>query len=446
MHSEDVRNSVAVVAASKWAGSFGASWDFDALEVAKLTGNCSVIFAGERALVDGVPTIDDDSQPKDVLSVGKDIARRWIREIHSRYQPNAYHNETHAATVAHICVYLAHVSGWAKLADPVQLCSLVIAAFAHDVGHFGRNNMFCNKSWNTQSLIWNDRSVLENMHAAILFSMTTGPADIFDCLDTESRTSMRQMILRFILATDIKEHFSFMSKLHSASADPKFLVPPSDDDEKKVHDQFEDNVIMGGELLIKTADIAHSLLPWKMHREWSFRVNIEFWEQGDEEQALGLPISPLCDRRDVKLASGQNFFIREFGMKMLTESKKMMKPDSPHLKDFTRMLEEGENNVLQWKAEEKTVDPITLSLAVIREKFGQPASEVYYPYQFDVDQTGIVLSTQESVIMAASTKPARYCKVPEVKVPELKIGSSSARGSIAAEAPVARLSLIAEAP
>ena len=47
---------------------------------------------------------------------------------------------------------------------------------------------------------------------------------------------------------------------------------------------------------IKFADLGHCLKPWGLHREWSERVTEEFWRLGDREKALGVDVSPLCDR------------------------------------------------------------------------------------------------------------------------------------------------------
>merc|ERR1712241_481000 len=33
-----------------------------------------------------------------------------------------------------------------------------------------------------------------------------------------------------------------------------------------------------------------------MHEKWAHRLLMEFYQQGDEEQSLGLPISPMCER------------------------------------------------------------------------------------------------------------------------------------------------------
>lgn len=47
---------------------------------------------------------------------------------------------------------------------------------------------------------------------------------------------------------------------------------------------------------IKFADLGHCLKPWPLHKEWSERVNEEFWRLGDREKAMHVPVSPLCDR------------------------------------------------------------------------------------------------------------------------------------------------------
>jgi len=334
--------------------------------------------------------------------------RTWIRSVHCRYQPMAYHNEAHAAQVAHICVYLSHVSGWKNIANPVQITALVVAAFGHDVGHFARTNLFCAKTWNTISMLWNDRSVLENMHAAICFSLITGEADIFECLETEVRSKLRSMIVRFILATDIKEHHSFMSKFHAAISDPEFLLSPDENADDAALVRFEENVIMGGELLIKTADIAHSLLPWQMHREWSYRVNCEFLEQGDEEASLGLPLSPLCDRSNVKLASGQAFFIGHFGKGMMQEFSELVPKDSDMYAIVEKCLALGDANIDKWKTEEQMVDASKDTLEIILDRCGRPSVDRLYPYHFPKDEVLARVSTAQCLTEVSVMKPHRY--------------------------------------
>lgn len=61
---------------------------------------------------------------------------------------------------------------------------------------------------------------------------------------------------------------------------------------------------------LKAADLNHAFMPWDQHLAWSFRVTEEFYQQGDEEERRGLPISPLCSRSELpELPRGQAGFI-----------------------------------------------------------------------------------------------------------------------------------------
>lgn len=62
-------------------------------------------------------------------------------------------------------------------------------------------------------------------------------------------------------------------------------------------------------MVIKLADINGPCKAHDIHRQWTARIAEEFYEQGDEEAALGLPISPYMDRRTPALARLQESFI-----------------------------------------------------------------------------------------------------------------------------------------
>ena len=50
-------------------------------------------------------------------------------------------------------------------------------------------------------------------------------------------------------------------------------------------------------IAVKFADLGHALKPFHLHKAWTVRVTSEFWALGDREKALGVPVSPLCDRQ-----------------------------------------------------------------------------------------------------------------------------------------------------
>ncbi len=53
--------------------------------------------------------------------------------------------------------------------------------------------------------------------------------------------------------------------------------------------------ILSLQMALKCADLGHLAAPLDVHLKWVRALEAEFFQQGDEERAAGLPISPLCD-------------------------------------------------------------------------------------------------------------------------------------------------------
>ena len=64
-------------------------------------------------------------------------------------------------------------------------------------------------------------------------------------------------------------------------------------------------------MCIKAGDLSHACLGWEHHARWSYLVCSEFYAQGDDEESLSRPKSPLCDREKhlSGFAKGQAGFI-----------------------------------------------------------------------------------------------------------------------------------------
>lgn len=63
------------------------------------------------------------------------------------------------------------------------------------------------------------------------------------------------------------------------------------------------------QMCIKIADVNGPLKNKELHLQWTEGIVNEFYEQGDEEATLGLPISPFMDRSAPQLAKLQESFI-----------------------------------------------------------------------------------------------------------------------------------------
>ncbi|KJH45158.1 hypothetical protein DICVIV_08800 [Dictyocaulus viviparus] len=71
----------------------------------------------------------------------------------------------------------------------------------------------------------------------------------------------------------------------------------------------ESDRLLMAKMVIKMADINSPTKPYSLHRQWTERICEEFYEQGDEERRLGMPITQYMDRNDAQVAKLQDSFI-----------------------------------------------------------------------------------------------------------------------------------------
>ncbi|XP_054827416.1 cGMP-inhibited 3',5'-cyclic phosphodiesterase 3B isoform X2 [Eublepharis macularius] len=216
---------------------------------------------------------------------------KYFQALENGYRDIPYHNRIHATDVLHAVWYLttrpipgfqqmhshstersdidvdnelpsqvAYISSksciivdenYGSLASNIpalELMALYVAATMHDYDHPGRTNAFLVATNAPQAVLYNDRSVLENHHAASAWSLflSLPEYNFLPCLDHVQFKRFRFLVIEAILATDLKKHFDFLA---------------------------------------------------------------EFNAKGDEEASLGLPISPFMDRHSPQLAKLQESFI-----------------------------------------------------------------------------------------------------------------------------------------
>ena len=102
-----------------------------------------------------------------------------------------------------------------------------------------------------------------------------------------------------ILSTDIAKHFEHVGLLRAKL---------NANTETNLSDQEERVFLM--KVLIKCADIGHAAKTKNLHEKWSAKVCEEFFNQGDEEKKLGLPVSMNFDRETTEIAKSQAGFLQ----------------------------------------------------------------------------------------------------------------------------------------
>ena len=57
--------------------------------------------------------------------------------------------------------------------------------------------------------------------------------------------------------------------------------------------------------MVHCADLSNPTKPREVYVKWVGRIMEEFFQQGDKERALGLDMSPMCDRENATIAKSQ---------------------------------------------------------------------------------------------------------------------------------------------
>ncbi|XP_066120677.1 cGMP-inhibited 3',5'-cyclic phosphodiesterase 3A isoform X1 [Saccopteryx bilineata] len=182
----------------------------------------------------------------------------------------------------------------------LELMALYVAAAMHDYDHPGRTNAFLVATGAPQAVLYNDRSVLENHHAAAAWNlfMSRPEYNFLVNLDHVEFKHFRFLVIEAILATDLKKHFDFVAKLNAKVNDDVGIDWTNENDR-----------LLVCQMCIKLADINGPAKCKELHLQWTEGIVNEFYEQGDEEASLGLPISPFMDRSAPQLANLQESFI-----------------------------------------------------------------------------------------------------------------------------------------
>jgi hypothetical protein len=97
-----------------------------------------------------------------------------------------------------------------------------------------------------------------------------------------------------VLATDPSRHFTDLAKFKSMFTS------------RKVDDSNKMPLL---DMIMHAADISNPTRPWHLCKRWAELVLQEFFNQGDREKELDLPVSYLCDRTQVVIGSSQTGFI-----------------------------------------------------------------------------------------------------------------------------------------
>lgn len=262
----------------------------------------------------------EEFQLIDRFQIPREKLRNLLTDINQNYKKNPYHNFRHAFDVTQTVYLILTNANAASLLGYLEIMAILVAALMHDLGHPGVNNVFQVSTGSQLALTYNDKSVLENYHCSMAFSLLRKPENnIFCNLTQEQCQQVRTMIISSILATDLVLHMEIMGKWNAC------IVAGFAKDNKDHR-----NLLL--QIILKCADIANPAKNFAQAKHWAIMVQEEFFAQGDKEKEKNLPVSPFMDRDKPALPRMQINFI-EYLVQPLFSSLRTLMPDLSKLCD-----------------------------------------------------------------------------------------------------------------
>ncbi|KAI9033367.1 hypothetical protein DFJ74DRAFT_652228 [Hyaloraphidium curvatum] len=198
-----------------------------------------------------------------------------------------YHNLGHATAVTHGMYMLAKRYGLRKLfKDDLEVFSLVLACFCHDLDHRGLSNAYL-KTTNSFLSGYFSHSIMEEHHANFAVSILTAPdCDILENLSVEDFKHVLHMTRANIISTDLSVFFSRKAQLTELITTGTLDID---------HDKPQRRMIRG--LLMNCCDLMAMTKPFLTVIRVVDVIFKEFFTEGDKTKSQGLaPSSELMDR------------------------------------------------------------------------------------------------------------------------------------------------------
>uniref|UniRef100_A0A670KL41 Phosphodiesterase n=1 Tax=Podarcis muralis TaxID=64176 RepID=A0A670KL41_PODMU len=296
-------------------------WGLDVFKISE--------YSGHRPLTVVMYSIFQERDLLKSFQIPADTFITFMMTLEDHYHADvAYHNNIHAADVAQSTHVLLSMPALEAVFTDLEILAAIFAAAIHDVDHPGVSNQFLINTNSELALMYNDASVLENHHLAVGFKLLQEEnCDIFQNISKKQRQSLRKMAIDMVLATDMSKHMNLL-------ADLKTMV-----ETKKVTslgvlllDNYSDRIQVL-QNIVHCADLSNPTKPLELYRQWTDRIMVEFFHQGDREREKGMEISPMCDKHNASIEKSQVGFIDYIAHPLWETWADLVHPDAQEILD-----------------------------------------------------------------------------------------------------------------
>ncbi|XP_029438018.1 cGMP-inhibited 3',5'-cyclic phosphodiesterase B isoform X2 [Rhinatrema bivittatum] len=249
------------------------NWNFPIFDLMEKTGGkCG------RILSQVTYTLFQDAGLMEIFKIPSREFMNYFRALENGYRDIPYHNRTHATDVLHAVWYLT--------TRPIPGFPQIHSDHA------------------TESDTDSDSGISPGRIAYIFSKSCTITDDSYGCLSSNI-PALELMALYVAAAMHDYDHPGRTNAFLVATNAPQV----SDVNSHGVEWNNENDRLLVCQVCIKLADINGPAKGRDLHLKWTEGIVNEFYEQGDEEASLGLPISPFMDRSSPQLAKLQESFI-----------------------------------------------------------------------------------------------------------------------------------------
>jgi len=266
------------------------SWNFDVFKVSTLCNGrpLQIIF---HYILHARGFLKEFKIPTNVLE-------NFMEAVETGYHNVPYHNNLHAADVLQ-SLHIFFQCGIKNMVPDLLQFAGYLAATVHDLGHRGLTNDFLISARDPAAIMYNDRSVNENVHLASAFRLLVqDELNILGGLTKEQFLLVRSQCIDMIFATDMAVHSALLNEFDAEC----------DNNQMGGGSVFSNQTLLM-KFVLHAADLSNLLCPLHVSQRWSILVLEEFFTQGDQQRICGQEISPLCDRHTVNISKCQVGFI-----------------------------------------------------------------------------------------------------------------------------------------
>ncbi|KAG0254524.1 hypothetical protein BG011_005686 [Mortierella polycephala] len=179
------------------------------------------------------------------LNISEGELLDFIIDVDHGYLATFYHSFYHAADVTAVLFHiLLHMNASQYLSKP-DMAALLLAGLCHDIGHPGLNNLFQVNAKTEHAKEFGETSVLEKYSCSLAMELVakhklfrniaTSPSAILPEGNRATEDSMKEAMIKAIMATDMSVHYDMLNNLNTliecTSSAPS--TPASSDNESE---------------------------------------------------------------------------------------------------------------------------------------------------------------------------------------------------------------------